>query len=378
MSKLRWHLGQLDALRGIAALGVVAAHSVYLFPASHLTIPLFAGQRGVQLFFIVSSFTLFLSFENRRDEEHPTRNFFLRRFFRLAPLYYILLIFTRFTYPELSGSWSTTAICALFLQGLTPTLVVHGVQGGWTLACEAFSYALLPIAFRYIRSLTAAVKVFIATAVICGIGSFLLAHMYPSYHEFFEFLWFPCELPVFCLGVVCYWIKRELIHDENKPVSLLILAAVVLGGWAMLPFDDGGLYATSLLAGALLIAVLLHPWRMLVNPCTIFLGRISYSVYLLHGFALHLVAQPLLEMLIKHHVLSGRPIQGDLLRVVFTLIVTIPAATLTWWLIEESGIRVGRRLISRFEPAPVRKAATTIPLPAAAIGAQSNSPDAQF
>lgn len=47
------------------------------------------GQRGVALFFIVSAFTLFLSYDNRKEERHPTRNFFIRRFFRLAPMAFL-------------------------------------------------------------------------------------------------------------------------------------------------------------------------------------------------------------------------------------------------------------------------------------------------
>jgi peptidoglycan/LPS O-acetylase OafA/YrhL len=98
-TKLRWHLGHLDALRGIAMLAVLLVHSWYWFDR---VLPLrrflaeiaFSGQRGVQLFFIVSAFTLFMSNDNRRNEKHPTLNFFLRRFFRLAPMFYIALVLT--------------------------------------------------------------------------------------------------------------------------------------------------------------------------------------------------------------------------------------------------------------------------------------------
>jgi peptidoglycan/LPS O-acetylase OafA/YrhL len=101
-----WHLGQLDALRGIAILSVMLVHAVYwgpdhilpLRPALLLMIA-FAGQRGVQLFFLVSAFTLYMSHSNRRHEARPTLNFFLRRFFRITPMLYVSVALTYFLWP---------------------------------------------------------------------------------------------------------------------------------------------------------------------------------------------------------------------------------------------------------------------------------------
>jgi peptidoglycan/LPS O-acetylase OafA/YrhL len=91
----------LDSLRGIAILGVVLVHSsrrhdIPLPIGAHVGQVAFSGQRGVALFFVVSAFTLFLSNDNRKDEHSPVLNFFIRRVFRLAPMFYLatLLMFT--------------------------------------------------------------------------------------------------------------------------------------------------------------------------------------------------------------------------------------------------------------------------------------------
>lgn len=87
----------IDALRGIAILMVVAVH---VSQSNSLKIDdltrsiLNNGSKGVQLFFIVSAFTLFMSFNNRYDKEStPILNYSIRRFFRIAPMYYLALIF---------------------------------------------------------------------------------------------------------------------------------------------------------------------------------------------------------------------------------------------------------------------------------------------
>ncbi len=122
--KTVWHLGQLDALRGLAILNVMLVHAVYwgpehmlaLRPALLLMIA-FAGQRGVQLFFLVSAFTLYMSHVNRRDEAHPTINFFLRRFFRLTPMLYLSVVLTYFLWPQALGTART--LCSAWCTSLT-------------------------------------------------------------------------------------------------------------------------------------------------------------------------------------------------------------------------------------------------------------------
>lgn len=86
-------LDYIDALRGLAILGVIMVHTNQY--GRSIGPNIFAkitamGERGVQLFYLASAFTLFLSFKNRsRKEIFPIRNFFIRRFFRIAPMYYM-------------------------------------------------------------------------------------------------------------------------------------------------------------------------------------------------------------------------------------------------------------------------------------------------
>jgi len=80
----------IDALRGLAVLGVVSVHTTQLVrPASAgLQTLATAGGSGVQLFYLASALTLFLSLATRKStERNSTLKFFIRRYFRIAPCF---------------------------------------------------------------------------------------------------------------------------------------------------------------------------------------------------------------------------------------------------------------------------------------------------
>ena len=150
----RWHFGYLDSLRGIAVLAVVLIHSsmrdnVQIALPSAIRVVTGSGQRGVALFFIVSSFTLFLSHDHRRDESRATLNFFIRRFFRLAPMLYIAMALTYVFLRRAMGGPTAIVANALFVGGFHPSYVNAGTVGGgqWlmkpssTPACHSSSCA---------------------------------------------------------------------------------------------------------------------------------------------------------------------------------------------------------------------------------------------
>jgi peptidoglycan/LPS O-acetylase OafA/YrhL len=381
----RWHLGHLNSLRGIAVLGVLIVHSWYWggHPLNLGSLGGIAGsgQRGVQLFFIVSAFTLFLSYENRRDEAHPTVNFFIRRFFRLAPMFYTAIILTFFLARETSGPPSHIALAALFMNGLVPSAITHGTIGGWSVADEAIFYACLPLAFRYIKNLKHAITLLAVSGPALYLTGRHFGKLYPDLNEYLRFLGFPIEVPVFMMGIVGYFVWRSYIKDRyaddsHKYLSACLLVLVFLLFFGI-SFNNDTLYQTSALGLLLLLALSLYPWKFLVNKATIFLGKISYSIYLLHFFVMSYVQKFIDEAAPGHHLLSDPRVQF-LASLFISLALTIPLSTITWTWIERPGIALGRRLIAHLEHRKVREKDVELVPPAMALSGDGNSPDSQF
>ena len=387
-TKLRWHLDHLDALRGIAVLGVIMVHSAawagkYLPMRSWEIEIAHTGQRGVSLFFIVSAFTLFLSYDNRRDEQRPTRNFFLRRFFRLAPMLYVAIVISVVFLTAFVGSWRDILISSLFLNGLSPTAINLGAVGGWSVADEALFYMLLPFLFSRIRSLKSALVWMTVASAGCYLLSRVLAGRVPLRAEFFTFFSFSVQLPVFLFGIVAYFTWKDFIAQSPTSIAarkilsfmLLMLASVLY--CAFLAVDNRFLYPSSLPYLLLLIALSVHPWPLFVNKFTRFLGKISYSVYLLHFLVFFTIQHWAISETAAHPFLAKYYVRWPGCFFV-TLLFTVPAAFVTWRWIEEPGIRAGRHIIAKLEGRKlVGKERDLIP-PLEAIRGTGNSPDAQF
>ena len=100
-------LASLDFLRGISILGVIAVHTGAAFPTpwAALNSALATGRFGVQIFFLVSAYTMCLMWQKRVGEKAPIRKFYIRRFLRIAPLFWlaVFVYFVARRHPLLSS-----------------------------------------------------------------------------------------------------------------------------------------------------------------------------------------------------------------------------------------------------------------------------------
>src|SRR5580704_9327883 len=164
---------ELDGLRGIAILLVV---SIHYFHDPDAKLPrllrylqtLFAlGWTGVDLFFILSGFLIGGILLEARNSPNYFKTFYVRRVFRIIPIYYlwivclIVLVFVGsqfFSSHMQSGQVPSInwAICAhfLFLQNLSTgnysTLAVWWLGVTWSLAVEEQFYLVAPLLVRFL------------------------------------------------------------------------------------------------------------------------------------------------------------------------------------------------------------------------------------
>lgn len=353
-------LDYVDAIRGLAILGVIMTHASgdTAWPGV-ISNAVNSGARGVQLFFLASAFTLFLSFENRTGKEaSPVRNFFIRRFFRIAPMYYIGICYylfqdglgPRFWLGDAPGISTLNILSNLtFLNGFNPYWITSVVPGGWSIAVEMTFYLVLPFLFSKIKNITQAVN-FLTISVILRFIFHVMLKRFPligdaRLWEDYLFIYFPNQLPVFSLGIIMYFIvmkKESLVAVSGK--SLLILTGIILADLATgahLLFPSHILFAI----GFLLLGVTLskYSFPLIVNPVITYIGKISFSMYIVHFAVLHWFTEFNLVHLLQNNLLNYLAI--------FSLVTTVSIliSSLFYNLVEVPFQNVGKSMIKKLE-----------------------------
>lgn len=146
----------IDGVRAIAALAVIAFHSVVTSDPTLRT----AGVRwlihpniGVWVFFVISGFLLHLPFARHHLSGRPrssVQDYAIRRVARIYPAYWVALAFWLFVLPRtnIGGAGGPLAYVTL-TRGYFTTDISRGIPVAWTLVTEVSFYAFLPVYTRW-------------------------------------------------------------------------------------------------------------------------------------------------------------------------------------------------------------------------------------
>ena len=330
----------INALRGLAIFMVIAVHTLQHGTKTHsklLDQIIDSGARGVQLFFVTSAFTLFLSFNNREEEQNKTLNFFIRRFFRIAPMYYLGILF--FSLVTNNATMGSVISNIFFVHGLHPDWVLKLVPGGWSISVEMLFYCLLPLLIKKITTINKAIYLFIGAVIF---NYFFQITLYSKEWSDFLFLSFPNHFSVFVCGIVAYLlvIKKDY-QVGGKPLFLLavlLLLHVIIGG------NNSYVGLSGIAFMGLLIALSKRRIKILVNPFFTYLGEVSYSSYLVH-FAVIMALERFhfVDYIDVNNKLTG--ILNYTIRFLLILSCTMVIATLFYRFVELPMQKVGRNLI---------------------------------
>ena len=353
----------VDALRGFAILGVMFLHvRNYMDLKGPLKVILGYGMYGVQLFYVVSSFSLYLSLKQReiKDGKRLFPYYFIRRFFRIAPLFYFCVLVYMLIYGTAPRGTAKDGVglgavltTVSFVNGWVPSHINSIISGQWSVAIETNFYFLLPLFFLYIRGLRSAIiamfgmvlagilakKAFLFGVALAGAGN-------PDRYSEFLYFWLPSQLGVFGAGIVLYYLFVRYFGDASKQkMTKWVAAALVIGGIAYFVFEmvsPFGFWKHFFVSfGFILIAMGLagHPFKLLVNPLTCHIGRVSFSAYLLHTLVIEVVG----------HFMRDYPKNPSMYFVMMVpvLALSVGLSTLTYWWIELPGQSLGKWLIDR-------------------------------
>jgi exopolysaccharide production protein ExoZ len=302
-------LRSLDFLRGLAILGVIAVHSTQYFPSGDLVLDgVFGhGARGVQLFYIVSALTMCLMWTLRDGEQNPVKKFYIRRFLRIAPLFWLAVPIHLLVSGLGASYWAPEGIgfqhiflTMTFLHGFWPSTINSVIPGGWSIAIEMTFYVLFPFLIRLVGRNR---RVYILSAAAMWLFNVLLfrdlAMGVFSYHystpsdtiiKDFLYLNFISQSPVFFMGCYLYFVLYD--SPPTRVELLFIVGWVALAGamdvWR--PSADFGYLVICLSLGVLVFVCVEFHARFL--PIEL-LGRNSYSMYLVHFIVLHCLGKVL-------------------------------------------------------------------------------------
>ena len=279
----RARLLEVDSLRGLAALVVVLFHYTSRFaelyrPGSETMLSVPWGHYGVNLFFIISGFVIFMTLERA---QRPM-DFVVSRFSRLFPAYWAALLVTYFIthllgLPLKLVDWVVLVKNLPMIHGLFGVPHVDGVY--WTLEVELLFYTGMFTLYRMRRlghvhlaviSLLAVRWGYFIAARVLGVDlSWTISH-----------LLILAYLPWFALGIAVYTLRQgaagpvlqRRLAQLSAACSLLTLAFTESPSMAMLGLALAAL--VYLAAGGQL--------PLLRHKVLVWMGGISYPLYLLH------------------------------------------------------------------------------------------------
>ncbi len=270
----------LTSLRAVAAALVVAAHyTTILYPGSLGWIAE-TGYIGVDIFFVLSAFLLTITYQHA---PFAPGMFFIRRAARILPLYFVVLGLNALTGVQ------TTLMNWTLMQGWSSANNATGLLPAWTLTVEITFYALLPLLLAIPTPRLSHKLLFVATLTTSGL--LLGTALYPPEERIFMLLRTIFAYAFdFALGIVA---GRLYLRHGAPRRGLLFLAAGIIGllttQYALVLFGGSQTGRALLFPAALFAALLIYGLtapsivaRLLSWPPLVFLGRISYAVYLLH------------------------------------------------------------------------------------------------
>ncbi len=284
----RQRVKELDALRGLAALSVVFFHFTLNRPQYNQVFKL--GTTGVDLFFVISGFVIFMTLQR----VSKGIDFVINRVTRLYPTYWASMVFSFIIiaiYTIYNGTFQVKYALFKFAANLTMFqfyLKVPNLEAPyWTLIIEMIFYISMLLLFelkllKYLNWIG---------VVLCSITVLAIQYFYDVklVKEIFTRIPLFQFLPLFFAGTVFY-----KIYSGNKNLLLNYLIIIFCLTCQLFLFPHAGrsmefiswsqYYYMLTLYFIIFILFVNNKLLFIVNKGTLFFGKISYALYLIHQF----------------------------------------------------------------------------------------------
>ena len=327
----------IDSLRGIAAICVMSHHyliagiSNVIFVSERFDLGIF----GVSVFFICSGFVISASIDKNGDLRH----FWVRRFFRIYPLYWVNIgIWLCLIYILRMGKFNDMSFEAHPVSAVLANMTLLQKFWGvdylvplyWTLSMEIVFYIIFSVLHK-IGTLrhTVLIALFFLGAGIIVDG---LIPIFYGPHDIKLFSY----LGMMFMGMVFY--RAYTGEVGRKIVIYLLILAWVMEILTYLRYDAGTENAfvgvgmlTAHVGAYIFFAAALKTRGQKPSAFISYVGLISYSVYLMHLVVLSLIPK----------------VGSGLTAIPIWIAVSIALSSITYFCIERPGIKLGRKITSR-------------------------------
>ncbi len=342
---------QLDGLRCIAVTLVLFQHWM---AKSYWASMVGLGQVGVNLFFVISGFLITRILLGSKEKQAlgertigmSMKTFYGRRFLRIFPVYYFVLLMTFIPFPGIireSLPWNATFTTNILI--MLKGDWVGAVSHYWSLAVEEQFYLFMPLLLFLIPrgKILRVLYGMLAIGLLSRIVMWFMGYPFPVIY-----VATPCCLDILGAGGILayyYEYRREWLlrvsgryHREMWWLGVLsLLSFLSIEIFGLQNFIHVVLSRTILsLFFFLLVCKTIFEWsgkwgRFLEHPFIVYLGKTSYSAYLLHNFVPKLLFwAPLPENVFARFMIYW--------------VVLLILSTITWKLIELPVLRFKKHL----------------------------------
>ena len=299
----------IDVLKGLAILGVIMVHfnAKWVSPSSALSSLSAIGARCPQLFFLISAF---LTWGSINKKQMSMWDFYVSRFYRLAPVYYLALIIGLIVLRPEVGLFNIISHF-LFLNALTPEWANSILHVDWYIGDLALFYFIAPFLKRVIKDFNSSLVTFGISLLLSMCFTFIISCN--SGQELIEnsntemFVHTYCilnQLPAMILGIVAYYLikeDRDGIGKGKKVLWASIIFAILFTTAFVVIGLNKRLVTSSVVAGLwfFILFILSYYFEKRLNKIGVgffkflkpfeTLGVHSYGIYCFHVIVIFVV-----------------------------------------------------------------------------------------
>lgn len=342
------YLPQLDALRCFAVF-IVIFHHLPIITGNNYLFYYFRNITGVDIFFVLSGFLITTILLKLNSDKNHTRknllNFYVRRFLRIFPIYYLSILFLIVANPSDYLSYSIYDILyisnyVMGLEGSFSSITPHF----WSLSVEEQFYLFWPVIVFYYNQKTKSVWRTMVLLFLVFQTAWII--LYFSDQAFFGRVTLGAYSYLMLGGMLAYLqIYRTNIYSKISSlwfwgfIISLIMPLQYYTNIRIDPFINQFIY---LLVSASFVVKFASGFKkqLLINIFEsrpiVFLGKISYGLYLYHFIVIHGIV--IINKLLNSNIPVSNE-QGSAVKIIVTILI----ASASWYIIEKPLLKLKNR-----------------------------------